>query len=175
VESEFAEMANLFVASNQIHSSMSARRVTRRIKEVLVQLLGAERFCMYLGNPERTELVPIASEGISGDELLPVRVGEGPVGEAFRAASVAVDEKLDPTGGTISKPAALIPMFIDEDVVGIIAIFSTLAQKTKFGNADFELFKLLGQHAAGALVGASLFELADHKMPGLEAFLDLSV
>jgi chromosome segregation ATPase len=60
VESEFANLANLFVASNQLHSSLSPRGVTRRIKEVLAQLVGAERYCMYLANGENTELVPIA-------------------------------------------------------------------------------------------------------------------
>jgi hypothetical protein len=60
-------------------------------------------------------------------------------------------------------------------VVGVIAIFATLAQKRKFDTIDFELFKLLGQHAAAALVAASLFAQAERKLPGLEAFLDLSV
>ncbi|MEP7051583.1 MAG: diguanylate phosphodiesterase, partial [Pseudomonadota bacterium] len=64
---------------------------------------------------------------------------------------------------------------VDDRVVGTIAIFSTLAQKNKFDTVDFELFKLLGQHAAQALVAASLFAQADQKLPGLEAFLDLSV
>src|SRR6187551_1555236 len=50
VESEFANLANLFVATNQLHSSLSPRGVTRRIKEVLAQLVGAERYCMYLAN-----------------------------------------------------------------------------------------------------------------------------
>src|SRR3954465_184018 len=66
VESEFANLANLFVASNQIHSSLSPRGVTRRIKEVLAQLVGAERYCMYLANQDSTELVPIAYEGVAG-------------------------------------------------------------------------------------------------------------
>ena len=57
----------------------------------------------------------------------------------------------------------------------VIAIFSTLAQKKRFDTVDFELFKLLGQHAAAALVSASLFAHTDRKLPGLEAFLDLSV
>ena len=69
----------------------------------------------------------------------------------------------------------MIPMSIDEMTVGVIAIYATLSQKTRFGNIDFELFKLLGQHAAGALVSASLFVQAERRMPGLEAFLDLSV
>jgi hypothetical protein len=175
VESEFADMANLFVASNQLHSTMSPRRVTRRIKEILVQLLGAERFCVYMANAERSELVPIASEGLAGDDLAPLSVTQGPVGEALRTALGLVDEKHDPSQGTLDSPAAVIPMIIDEAAVGVIAIFSTLSQKTRFKNIDFELFKLLGQHAAGALVSASLFVQAGRRMPGLEAFLDLSV
>ena len=81
----------------------------------------------------------------------------------------------DPTTGTVQRPAAIIPLTVDEKTVGVIAIFSTLAQKKRFDTVDFELFKLLGQHAAAALVSASLFAHTDRKLPGLEAFLDLSV
>src|SRR5690606_12300507 len=66
VENEFANLANLFVASNQLHASLSPRGVVRRIKEVLAQLVGAESYAMYLLNGEGTELVPIASEGVPG-------------------------------------------------------------------------------------------------------------
>jgi len=175
VEVEFANLANLFVASNQIHSSLSPRGVTRRIKEVLAQFVGAERYAMYLVNPNGSELVPIASEGVPGNKLLPVRVTGTAIGEAFQGAVVVVNDDVSPSTGTLEQPAAVIPLSIDERVVGAVAIFSTLSQKTRFDTVDFELFKLLGQHAAAALVSASLFVQADRKLPGLEAFLDLSV
>jgi len=175
VEAEFANLANLFVASNQIHSSLSPRGVTRRIKEVLAQFVGAERYAMYLVNPNGNELVPIASEGVPGNKLLPVRVANSAIGEAFQGAVVVVNDDVSPSTGTLEQPAAVIPLSIDERVVGAVAIFSTLSQKTRFDTVDFELFKLLGQHAAAALVSASLFVQADRKLPGLEAFLDLSV
>jgi GAF domain-containing protein len=175
VESEFANLANLFVASNQIHSSLSPRGVTRRIKEVLAQFVGAERYAMYLVTPHGNELVPIASEGIPGSKLLPVRVAGTPIGEAFQSGAAVVDEDSDPSQGTFDRPSAIIPLSIDDRVVGAVAIFSTLSQKKRFDTVDFELFKLLGQHAAAALVSASLFVQADRKLPGLEAFLDLSV
>ncbi len=174
VESEFANLANLFVASNQLHSSLSPRGVTRRIKEVLAQLVGAERYAMYLVNPEGEQLIPIASEGVPGNELLPVRIAGTRIGDVLRKGSASVADS-DPSQGTIQDPPAVIPLSVDDRVVGTIAIFSTLAQKNKFDTVDFELFKLLGQHAAQALVAASLFAQADHKLPGLEAFLDLSV
>ncbi|MEO8902115.1 MAG: GAF domain-containing protein [Polyangiaceae bacterium] len=174
VESEFANLANLFVASNQLHSSLSPRGVTRRIKEVLAQLVGAERYAMYLVNPEGEQLIPIASEGVPGSELMPVRIAGTRIGDVLRKGSASVADS-DPSLGTFQDPPAVIPLSVDDRVVGTIAIFSTLAQKNKFDTVDFELFKLLGQHAAQALVAASLFAQADHKLPGLEAFLDLSV
>jgi hypothetical protein len=175
VENEFSNLANLFVASNQIHSSLSPRGVTRRIKEVLAQLVGAERYGVYLANTEGTELVPIASEGVPAEQLVPLLTEGTRVGEAFRAGSAIVDEDCDPSRGTFEAPPAIVPLSIDEKVVGVIAIFATLSQKKRFDTIDFELFKLLGQHAAAALVSASLFAQAERKLPGLEAFLDLSV
>jgi multidrug efflux pump subunit AcrA (membrane-fusion protein) len=174
VESEFANLANLFVASNQLHSSLSPRGVTRRIKEVLAQLVGAERYAMYLVNPEGEELIPIASEGVPGADLMPVRIAGTRIGDVLKKGSASVADS-DPSQGTLQDPPAVIPLSVDDRVVVTIAIFSTLAQKNKFDTVDFELFKLLGQHAAQALVAASLFAQAEHKLPGLEAFLDLSV
>jgi putative methionine-R-sulfoxide reductase with GAF domain len=174
VESEFANLANLFVASNQLHSSLSPRGVTRRIKEVLAQLVGAERYCMYLANSENTELIPIAYEGVAGSALTPVKMAESDLGQALLKGAASVSDH-DPTEGTVQRPAAIIPLSVDDKTVGVIAIFSTLAQKKRFDTVDFELFKLLGQHAAAALVSASLFAHTDRKLPGLEAFLDLSV
>jgi len=176
VESEFANMANLFVASNQLHSTLSPRGVTRRIKEVLAQLVGAESYGVYLGNSDSSELVPIASEGVAGDRLVPLRLpDDSRVDEVVRTGSAWIDEEGDPSQGSIEKPPAVIPLSVDEKVVGVIVIFSTLSQKKKFDTIDFELFKLLGQHAAAALVSASLFVQVGRKIPGLEAFLDLSV
>lgn len=175
VETEFSNLASLFVASNQIHSSLSPRAVTRRIKEILSQMVGAERYAMYLVNPEGTELVPIASEGVAGADLIPVRLHSEPLGTAFSSGKAYIDEEGDPSKGTLQKPAAVLPLCVDDQVVGAIAIFSTLSQKARFDTVDFELFRLLGQHAAAALVGASLFAGAGRKLPGLEAFLDLSV
>jgi hypothetical protein len=175
VESEFSNLANLYVASNQLHSSLSPRGVTRRIKEVLAQLVGAERYSMYLANPEGTELVPIASEGVPGGELLPVPVAGSQLGRVFASGGSEVEETGDPSKCGMDRPAAVIPLAVDDRVVGVIAIFSTLSQKNRFDAVDFELFRLLGQHAAAALVSASLFAQADRRLPGLEAFLDLSV
>ena len=73
------------------------------------------------------------------------------------------------------QPSALIPLFVDERVVALIAIFATLEQKSSFNQLDVELFRLLEQHAAKALVAAALFEAAERKLPELSAFSDLNI
>lgn len=174
VEEEFSNLANLFVATNQLHATLSPRQVVRRVKEVLAQFVGAERYGMYLVNADGTELVPVASEGLPGESVAPLPVDGPLVGDAFRQGAARVEDG-DPSQGTPSRPVAVIPLMVDDRGVGVIVVYSTLAQKTSFDTIDFQLFKLLGQHAAAALVCASLFVQAGRKLPGLEAFLDLSV
>ncbi len=174
-ESEFANLANLFVASNQLHSSLSPRSVMRRIKDVLAQLVGAESYAVYMANSERTELVPVASEGMTAGELGPLRPEMDRLRVALDTGAIGVIDGANPSHGSLTEPAAVIPLSIEDRVVGLAVVYRTLAQKQRFDAVDFELFKLLGQHAATALVSASLFASADRRVPGLEAFMDLSV
>ena len=147
----------------------------RRIKEALAQLVGAESYAIYLTNEDGTELVPIAAEGVAGDDLVNLPVRTSHVGEAFMTGETSVDADGDPTQGSIEHPSAILPLSVEDRIVGVIAIFATLAQKTRFTSLDFALFDLLQRQAAAALVGASLFVAADRRIPGLEAFMDLSV
>ena len=73
----------------------------------------------------------------------------------------------------LDAPAACLPMRIEDRAVGVIVVYELLQQKERFVAVDFELFKMLGAHAAAALVGAMLYANADGKLPGLEMFRDL--
>ena len=175
VETEFASLANLFVASNQLHGSLAPRGVVRRIKEVLAQLVGAESYAMYLATSDQKELIPVASEGVPGGKLVPVSMTGSAIGKVVQAGSASIDEDRPANDLDFDNPTVIIPLIVDDTAVGAIAIFATLEQKPHFSHTDFELFKLLGQHAASALVGASLFDEAGRRLPGAEAFRDLSV
>ncbi len=129
---------------------------------------------MYMIGPEAEQLVPIASEGIPGDRLRPLPLS-GRIGDAVRSGVAAIDEDRDANSVDFESPVVVVPLVVDDTKVGAIVIYATLEQKSRFSHTDFELFKLLGQHAAAALVGAALFEQAGRKIPGAEAFRDLSV
>ena len=175
IEGEFSDLVSLYVASSQMHMSLSPRGVMRRIKEVLAQLVGAESYAIYLVNDKATELVPIAAEGVGGDDLVNQPVNDSVVGEVCATGEAIVNADVDPSQGTLEHPPAIIPLTIESKVVGVVVVFATLAQKTQFAKLDFALFDLLQRQAAAALVGASLFVAADRHIPGLEAFMDLSV
>lgn len=175
IETELGNLANLLVASRQLHASLSPRGVMRRVKEVLAQLVGAERYAIYFANADRTELVPIASEGIAGDDLGNRPTRGGVLGEVFTSGRSIILDDIDPSQGTLESPPAVFPLTVDERTVGVVAVYSTLAQKTRFDTVDYELFNLLGSQAAWAIVSATLFVAAERRLPGLEAFVDLSV
>jgi hypothetical protein len=171
VEGELANFANLYVASYQLHASLSFRTTVRQIKELLEQLVGAHSFAVYLAKSDGKTLAPIVTERVAKPRLVPINPSDGGIGEIF-STGVPRIEKGNLASGSIDNPVALVPIKLEDKVVGVFAIFSTLEQKTRFLPVDFELFKLMGAHAAEALVCACLYADADHQMPSFDAFFD---
>ncbi len=158
IEQELNDLANLYVASFQLHSTMRPQHVLQHIKELLAQLVGAERFAVYVLSDDGSEAVPVGSEGINEDELGPVRVGEGAIGGVC-ATGVSSVRQGDPLGeGSLEEPLAVLPMLVDSQTVGVIAIVGLLEQKHAWVQVDQELFHLLGSHAAAALISAHLYQ-----------------
>ncbi|HSC86002.1 MAG TPA: hypothetical protein VLC09_01980, partial [Polyangiaceae bacterium] len=132
VEGEFAQLANLFVASNQLHASISPRGVVRRIKEILAQLVGAEAYTMYFLSGDGTELTPIASEGVPGDRVIPIPVAGSIIGKAVQAGSSQIDEERASNQRDFERPVVVIPLVVDDTTVGAVVIYATLEQKARF-------------------------------------------
>jgi hypothetical protein len=174
MEDDFANLANLFVASNSLHSSLSPKAVTRRIKEVLEQLVGAEQFGVYLAANGGRTLAPIAVVGFGANAPSAEMLAGGTIGEVARTGAARIDDDADPSLGTVDKPPAVFPLQMDDNIIGVVAIFRSFGQKTKFSTVDFELFKLLGQHAAAALMSSGLYAQAERRLPGPEVFGDVS-
>jgi hypothetical protein len=172
IESELANLANLYVASYQLHSSLTPRGVMRHVKELLGQLVGAESFAVYLVDDQGEQLFPVASEGVSEGDLVPIRVGEGPIGGCFATRTMS-DIPRDTRRGSLSAPVVCFPLVLEERATGVVAIFRTLEQKSSFIQVDHELFKLLGAQAMWALVAARQFTDGGRVLPPLSSFRDL--
>ena len=156
IEQEINDLANLYVAGFQLHASLSPRRVVRHVCDMLGQLVGAEAFVIYLSDSDKNQAVPIAHEGLE-ETPEPVELGAGPIGEALLTMLPRISEH-DLHGGSVDEPVAVIPLTAEGRAVGAIGIVRVLGQKNEWANVDHELFQLIGQQAAVAMIATNLYD-----------------
>jgi nitrate/nitrite-specific signal transduction histidine kinase len=173
IEEQNNNLANLYVASYQLHSTLDYKEVVRIVQEIVINLIGAEAFHLWMVSEKNGQLELEASEG----QDAPVRsitVGEGPIGKAAKTGENMFAEKVayrEPT--PFDQPLAVIPLKIKDSVIGVISINKLLVQKTAFTTMDFELFTLLAGHAATAIFSAKLYSTSERKLTTLQGFLDM--
>ncbi|MFW5920564.1 MAG: GAF domain-containing protein [Polyangiales bacterium] len=167
VENELNDLANLYIASHQLHASLSVGRVVRQLCDMLGQLVGAQRFVIYILEADSEQATPLASEGLGDGEVGPVSASEGPVGDAILTKMPNIQQRTPLGEGSHEAPLAVIPMVADDHAVGAISILSVLEQKAQWASVDEELFKLLGKQAGTALIGANLYAATSDPLAAL--------
>lgn len=176
VETENNNLANLYVASYQLHSTLDSNEVIRIVMEIIINLIGAERFAIFLIDEKANELVPVAAEGLLVGEVPKIKLAEGIIGGVAKEGESYFAEKTGDTSGQNSdlrKPFVCIPLKIKEHVIGVISIYSLFVQKGVFSNIDYELFNLLAGHAATAIFSSRLYTQSERKLTTIQSFLDL--
>jgi transcriptional regulator with GAF, ATPase, and Fis domain len=171
VEEENNNLANLYVASYQLHSTLDLEEVLQTIIEIVINLIGAEVFAVYLLDEDGDELAVAACEGAAADAFPRCTPGRGALGKALG--------KSEPTcwdmdgSGDLSQPIVCIPLVVERRQIGAIAIYSLLQQKEGFSHLDHELFAVLGGHAATALLAAKLYTHSERRLSTIQGFIDL--
>ncbi|MFK7990566.1 MAG: GAF domain-containing protein [Sandaracinaceae bacterium] len=171
VEQELHDLANLYIASSHLHSTLSVRGVMRHLGELLQQLVGAEAWVIYLRDQPGGAAHPVSFDGFEADALAPLEPGEGVLGDLLITGIARVADVLT-TPGSLDDPKAAIPLMARDEAVGVIAITSVFEQKEVWEAVDHELFKLLGSHAALALIAAKLYAARDGAFDALSGLLD---
>ncbi|MFH0902385.1 MAG: GAF domain-containing protein [Pseudomonadota bacterium] len=157
IERENNSLASLYVATYQIHSTIDLREVLQIIEEILLNFVGAKVFSIMLVD-EDTQLVhPVAKHGGDG-KIDPVPVGKGRVvGRVAASGEPHYDTAIRTgTNPNVDNPGICFALKIKDRIVGVTAIWEFLAQKTELVEVDFEIFDLLGAHAASAIEAARL-------------------
>jgi hypothetical protein len=159
IEQEVNDLANLYIASYQLHAGLSVRRVVRHLRDMCGQLVGALGFVIYLLHEDRTVAYPIAWEGVRDEDVGTVTVGEGPVGEAIVTGVARIREAEGEAliKGTQDDPVAVVPLIVEGQTIGAISIVSLLEQKSHWASVDRELLQLLGTQAGVALIAANQY------------------
>jgi putative methionine-R-sulfoxide reductase with GAF domain len=173
IEEQNNNLANLYVASYQLHSTVDYREVIRIVQEIVINLIGAEAFHIFIVSEKTGQLELEASEGQPAP-IATLPVGEGVIGQAARTGeNYYADDVAHREPTPFDKPIAVIPLKIKESVIGVISINKLLVQKTHFTSMDYELFTLLAGHAATAVFSAKLYSTSARKLTTLQGFLDM--
>jgi hypothetical protein len=152
VEQHNTNLANLYVASYQLHSTMNRKEVLDVIQEIVINLIGSEEFGVFELRRDHSAFDLIASFGLDEEKYRTVSAKRSLIGRTALSGNTwvagrdAADEGLDDRN-----LVACIPLNLGQEVTGAIAMFSLLAHKSELEDVDFELFDLLATHAGTAL------------------------
>ena len=150
-ETHNGNLANLYVASYQLHASVDRDTVLRTIQEIVINLIGSEEIAIYERQGDDFRLV--SSFGVEGAKLLKFRLGDGPIGSTIAAGETYVNAQ---ARGGVNDLTACVPLRINDAIVGGILIFRLLEHKRELAPVDHELLELLAVHASTALYCATL-------------------
>ena len=175
IEEENNNLANLYVCSYQLHSTLDFHEVSQIIMEIIINLIGAEEFGIFLLDEKAQLLRPMAMEGIALEQVPPIALGEGVIGGAALSGENYYAPGLEEgeTAASLTHPLVGIPLKIKDQVIGVIVLYKLLPQKTQFANVDYELFTLLAGHAATAIFSSRLYSEAERKLHTIKGFMEL--
>jgi hypothetical protein len=171
VEEENNALANLYVASFQLHSTLDLSEVLKIILEIVINLVGAETFAVYVVDEKTNMLEAVASEGEPLSAFPAVPTGEGVIGSCVTSGDTWCGDAAG--SDDLFCPIACIPLRVEDQSLGVIAIYRLLQQKERFTPLDHELFTLLAGHAATAIFSSRLFAHSERKLNTIQGFIDL--
>jgi hypothetical protein len=164
IETQNANLANLYVAGYQLHGSLDRENVLAAIREIIINLIGSEDFAIFEVDGDLLRLIGWFEEPPPAPRE--VRFGAGIIGHV---ASTGEPFFSHSENGRNVGITACIPLKVDGRVTGAIALFRLLPQKQDaLQPVDEELLSLLASQAGIALHCTRLHEdvLARTRMAG---------
>ena len=143
-------LVQLTVASQLLSASLDRDDVLAAIEEVVVNMVGSEELAIFDLDADGQSLRVARARGI--DPRSPrMRLATGAMRHAMNAGRTLVIKRAQPGVETDGGLTAAIPLKIDGQATGVIAIFRLLEQKAGLDPTDLELFEVLSRQAAMAL------------------------
>ena len=163
-ERQAAQLTNLYVATYQLHASLETNDVRAAIADIAVNLLGAERFTIWL--KDEAGQLHAALEGREGEQSNAVYQGGDTLIDACLAQATP---QFGPRDG--SETVVAVPFSRHGETVGLLAIGAFFSHKPGIEAADHELFDLMAAHAASALLAARAFHVNQRKLSAYQGLL----
>lgn len=147
-------LANLYVAGFNLHRALEWDSVLTSMTEILLDLVGARQFGIFLLNRDGETLSQVASERGQGHNPRSIPLSAGIMGVVAKTGIPFFDG--DRQEGDFRNPVACVPLKADGRLLGVIQVYSLFTQKKSLTSKDHELFTLLAETAGTALMSALL-------------------
>ncbi len=171
IELENSNLASLYVALSQLHSTLDVNEVLGVIVEILLNFVGAEEFAVMIIDKEDA-LRPITTHGVAREDVPALQKA------GMYAASIASgDPKFGAfqrgpaPGGVSGEPSLCIPLHAAGEVIGVMPVWSFLRQKEALTDIDHEIIQLMSKSAGTALEAARLAMTARPE-PGTKSYYE---
>src|SRR5688572_23054138 len=114
VEEQNNNLANLYVASYQLHSTLDYREVIRIVQEIVINLIGAEAFHLFMVSEKTGRLELEVSEGQAAP-ITAIPIGQGIIGAAAKTGENYFSPQVSHREPTpFDQPIAVIPLKIQD-------------------------------------------------------------
>lgn len=172
IERQNADLIAMYVASYQLHSTLNYNEVVTIVKDITINMIGAEVFGVYIVEREKNELNLIAEENLGKGmpKTIPI---DDKISQILCDSNSSQLSKSNLAGEETGHPIVYIPLRLENEPTGLIIINKLLIQKEGFHAVDFELVELLGRHAATALYSARMHTVSERKRTTLEGFVNM--
>ena len=152
VEQQSSNLANLYVASYQLHGTLDREDALRTIHEIVANLVGSEEMALFELDPDG-DMALVSCNGIDPVPFERVAAGDGIIGRVAIDGRTHLTERDGLQGARRGEErlTACVPLCLAGRPTGVLAIFRLLPQKAGLGPLDRELFDLLSDQAAMAL------------------------
>jgi hypothetical protein len=153
VEQQNTDLASLYVASYRLHATLDRGEALSIVQDIICNLIGSEEIAIFEADEAGAGLALVASLGVEPGPFRSVPFGRGIIGRCARTGEIYLAGRDDDAGRRPEEQAlsACIPLRFDGRLLGAVAVFRLLPQKTGLVALDHELFDLLANHAAKAL------------------------
>ena len=144
----------LYIASHRLHATLAIGEVLDVISEIVLNVIGADRYAILFHDDASQSLSPVLVGGIEREA-----VGSIPRGEGF--VWQAIESKRN------------YSLRIKNQTLGAIVLYRLLSHKLTLRSVDFALFDYLATHAAMAIHSAKLYTESEKKVSKMKEFLNL--
>jgi hypothetical protein len=172
VEKESSNLASLYVASYQLHSTLDYNVVLQRINEILINLIGAEHFGIYVYDEKANAFSLVSGEGMQERKGHKIPLADNFLSRVARSGELYLAKDVSAAGDN-ENPIAALPLVASDELLGLLVVYKLLIQKDSFEAIDMELFDLLAGHAATAVRAAQLYARSERKASTLEGLLQI--